>query len=138
MAFVVEIVADPIVRTRSAIADIAPPVWDSSDQAPDLCSERMVLPVPSLIKPQDRPTRLCRRQLVQHREDRCRTDPSAEQHDGAAFVPQCEAATWQGDVQAVADPERSQTGSCRAVRFELHADAIALVGCRTRKRVTAK
>src|SRR6185295_6865441 len=128
MAFVVEILADPIVRTRPAIADIAPPVWDSGDQAPDLCSERMVLPVPSLIEPQDRLSGLCRRQFVQHREDRRRTDSRAQQHDGAAFVLQCEASTWQADVEEVADAERPQTGSCRAFRFELHADAIALIG----------
>src|SRR3954468_22383450 len=111
MALVVEILAHPISRAWPAIGHITPPVRDSGHQTPDLCSERMVLPVPSLIKPQDRPSRLCRRQLVQHRKDRCRTDPSAKQHDGAAFVPQRETATWQADVLAVADPERPQTGS---------------------------
>src|SRR4051812_5749946 len=99
MALVVEIVADPIIRARPAIGHIAPPVWDSGDQAPDLRSQWMVLPVLRLVEPQDRPWRLRRRQLVQHREDRRRTDSSTEQHDGAALVPQREAPTWQADVE---------------------------------------
>src|SRR4029077_14762644 len=102
MALVVEIVAHPIIRARPAIGHIAPPVRDSGHQAPDLRSERMVLPVPSLIEPQDRLSGLCRRQFVQHREERRRTDSSAQRHDGAAFVLQCEASTWQAYVEEVA------------------------------------
>src|SRR3954454_1162302 len=115
MALVVELVIHPVMRARPAVRHIAPPLRHSGHQATDLCREWMMLPVPGLIKPQDRLSRPCRGQLVQHRENRCRTNSSAEQHDGAALVLQREVPTWHADVEEVADAERPEAGSCRTV-----------------------
>ena len=74
----VEILAEPIIRARPAVADIAASIWEAAEQAANLRSEWMVLPIPRLMEPQDRLLRFRPRERVQHGEDRRDAELSGE------------------------------------------------------------
>src|SRR5215471_123027 len=77
----VEILADPVARVRSTVANVAASVREREHEAPDFDSEWMMLTVPSRVQPQDLSCRASCGQRVQHPENRRRADSRAEQDD---------------------------------------------------------
>src|SRR5207237_6237652 len=134
----VEVLTHLVERARPAVTHIAAPLRKREHQAADLGGERMMLPIASLIEPQDLSRRPGFCQRIEHCQNRRRSDSSAEQHYRAFFDTQREASAWQADVEHVAHPQLSDAGSCDAIRLDLYADSIALGRWRTRKRVAAK
>src|SRR4030095_13345775 len=65
---------------RFAIADIAPSMRERKHEVADFARERMVLAIACGVDPQDLPRRAVRRESVEHRQNRRRTDPCAEQY----------------------------------------------------------
>ena len=99
----------------------------------------MMLPITSPVEPQQLPGRAGRRQRVQHRQNRCRPDPRAEQHDRPLSGLQNEASARRADVENIAHLDMlPQVGSSHPIRLDLHTDSIALRRDGTRKRVAAK
>ena len=135
----VEILAQLIARVRPAITNIAAAVGERGHDAADFGGKWMMLPITSPVEPQQLPGRAGRRQRVQHRQNRCRPDPRAEQHDRPLSGLQNEASARRADVENIAHLDMlPQVGSSRSIRLDLHADAIALCREDTRERVAAK
>src|SRR5262245_51553181 len=96
----------------------------------------MMLAIACPVQPEDPSRRVSRGKRVQHRQDRRRTDTRAEQHDRSIAALQDETPAWRADVEHIAHPNMLvQVGACRAVGFDLYADAIALRRWGTRDRV---
>ena len=131
--------AVPIVRARPAVPRSSSVRLGYGHHAADLCSEWMVLPDPEFDRATGPVTSDYDAASCVTSRGRACTDSSAEQHDGAC-LPRCSVKLPRGKLMSgsLAYADGPQTGSCRAVRFEPHADAIALVGWPTRKRVAAE
>ena len=98
-----------------------------------------MLPIASRVQPQDLPCRTGRRQRVQHRQNRRRSDSRAEQHHRPLSGLQDEASARRADVESIAHPDMlAQVGSSGPIRLDLYADSIALRREGTRERVAAK
>src|SRR5262249_31343569 len=109
-----------------------------SHQAADLRAEWMMLPIASPVEPQDLACRAGRRQRVQHRENRRRSDSRAQQQRALAGQ-ENETAARHADIESIAHSYTvPQISSSRPVRLDLHADSIALSRDGTRKRVASK
>src|SRR5262249_33172410 len=135
----VEILTHPVARARPAVTNIAAAMRELGHQAADFRREWMMLPIASRVQPQDLPCRAGLCQRVQHRQNRCRSDSGAEQHERLISGLQNEASARRADFESVAHPDLlPQVGSSGAVRLDLYADSIALHGERARERVAAK
>ena len=87
----------------------------------------MMLPIARCVQPHDLAHRMCRRECVQHRQNGCCTDPSAEQHDRLLSRLQNKTSARGADVEVVAHTKTcAQVLSSRSVRLDLHADSITL------------
>ena len=135
----VEVFRHPVAWAWRAVTHIAAAVREREHQPIDLAGEWMMLAIASPVQPPHLPRRASRRQRVQHRQNRRRTDSRAEQHDRPLSRLQDETAARRADVKNIADPDMlPQVGSRRAMGLDLHADSIALPRRGTRERVTTK
>jgi hypothetical protein len=106
-------------------------VREQEHEATDFVGKRMMLPIASRVQPQDLPCGAGPCQRVQHRQNRRRPDSRTEQYHRPLSQLQNEVSARRADVESIAHPDMlSQVGSSLAVRFDFHADSIAL--CRER------
>src|SRR5262249_13186210 len=139
MAARIEILRNPVVRAGPAVTDIRAGAGKRESQTPHFRREWMMITIASTVQPEDLSPRLRRRQRVQHRQDRRCPDACTEQNDRVFSRLQHEAAAGRADVECIADPNMfSDVVSSRAIRLDLHADAVALRRWRTRERITAE
>src|SRR5262245_16683337 len=76
---------------------------------------------------------------MQHRQNRRRSDPGAEQHHRPLARLQNESTARRADVERVTDSDMlPEKISSHSIRLDLHADAITLRRYWPRKRVTPK
>src|SRR5689334_11281620 len=102
-------------------------MWKRERQAANFGSEWMMLPVACRIQPQDLTCGARCRQRVQHRQNWCRSDSRAEQHQRPLAGLQNESSARRADVESIPDTNMvPQPGSSCAIRLNFHADAIAL------------
>jgi hypothetical protein len=135
----IEVLTHPVGRARPAVTNIAAAMREREHEAADFGGEWMMLPIASRVQPKHLPRGTGRRQRVQHRQNRGRSDSRAEQHHGPLSGLQNEASTRGADIENIAHPDMvAQVCSSRPIRFNLRADSIALPRERTRERVTAK
>ena len=91
------------------------------------------------VQPQHRTRRMRRRQGVQHRKDGRHPDSGADERHGPLAGLQEERPARRADFEKIPHPHVvSHIGTPYAVRFDLHADPIAIRRGRSRKRVAAK
>ena len=135
----VEILTLPVVRARPAVANIEATIREHRHERADFRDERMMLPIACRMQPQHLPCRASRRQRVQHREHRRRSNSRAEQYDRPLAFLQDKVSARRADVERVTDTDMLvQVASSRAVRLEFHADPISLGRWESRERVAAK
>src|SRR5271166_1066614 len=97
------VVAEPICRTRLAVAHTCPAVCERLDEVARFLRKRMIVAVAGSIQPPDLSMRRSGSQGVEHREHGSRSYASAEQHHGPVARSQRERPPWRGDFQTVAD-----------------------------------
>src|SRR5262249_22694526 len=120
----VEVFTYLVKRARPAIANIAAATRKREYQAADLHGEWMMLPIASRVQPQDLLCGARGGQRVQHRQNRRRPDPRAEQHHRPISGLQNETSARRSDIESVAHTDvLAQVGSSRPARLDLYADS---------------
>src|SRR5262249_16502205 len=135
----VEIFANFVVRTRSAVTNKTAAVREREHEAANFGDKWMMLPIASRVHPQNLACRTGGRQRVQHGKNRCHADSRAEQHYWALSRLQNKASARRAHIESIAHADVvAQIRSRDTIRLNLHTDSIALRRRGIGKRVTAK
>ena len=99
----------------------------------------MLAAVAGTVNPPNLSPSLLGGQCVQHSDDWGGADAGADKDHGTLALPQCKAAAWGAYLKNVAclNP-RIDVSPCRAMRFALNADAIAILARGARQRIAAQ
>ena len=135
----VKVGPEPVSDLPPAETDMAAAVRQAREELPNLGGEKKMSAVARGVQPQHRTRRMRRRQGVQHRKDRRHPDSGADERHGPLAGLQEERPARRADFEKIPHPHVvSHIGTPYAVRFDLHADPIAIRRGRSRKRVAAK
>src|SRR5262249_8629906 len=139
MTGTIEILAHPLVQSWLAVTHVIASVRKRAHEVADFSGKRVMPAITCGMDPEDLPCRAVSRQGVQHRQNRCHSDPSADQRDRSLSRLQNETSARRADVESVAHTDMlPQVAPSHTIRLDLHTNSITLRRERARKGVAAK